>query len=249
MKQNRFWKRTVVFAAAAFMAVAGTVTVWASTENSQDKLETIGDNYWDEDDVTIARWDEIENAGRYEVTLYRNNKKIGTIKTKRKYYDFRRMITREGDYVFRVRPLGKSSSYEDGEWSEYSLENYISKDYAELLKSGKDIDDVNSGPGAQGVERPLTDDIGVVYTAKWIPEGDRWRYQKSDGTYQGAGWLWDPAAQLWYYFGEDGYMMTGWIEVNGAKYYLQPSGAMVTGQQTIDGVAYQFDASGALIPS
>ena len=232
-------------ASAAVLASAGTVTAWASSE----KLETIEDNYWDDEDSTLAHWDEIENASQYEISLYRDERRIETVKTKKESYNFKKYMTQEGEYMFRVRPLAKSSSYRDGNWSDYSESNYISPEYAELLKSGKDIDDAHTGPGALDGERPLVDDVSAVYTARWILEGDRWRYQKTDGTYQGAGWLWDPAAQLWYYFGADGYMMTGWIEVNGAKYYLQPSGAMATGQQTIDGVVYQFDAGGALIPS
>lgn len=246
MRRKKIQSRIAVLVGAAFLAVSGSGTVWAA---SSEKLETIEDIYWDEDDVTIARWDEIEYAGRYEVSLYRDEHRVETVKTKKESYNFKKLMTQEGDYMFRVRPLAKSSSYRDGSWSDYSESVYISPDYAELLKTGGEIDNRYSGPGALGQEQPLRDDVGVVYKEKWVPEGNRWRYQKTDGTFQGAGWMKDPATNLWYYFDGSGYMMTGWIEVNGNRYYLQPSGAMVTGWQTIDGVSYQFDAGGALLPS
>lgn len=245
MRRYKLGKGIAVTVTAAVLAIGGAMTAWAYAET----LETIEDNYWDEDQTTIARWDEIEHATQYEVSLYRDERRVDTVKTKKESYNFKKLMTQEGEYMFRVRPLTKKSSYRDGIWSDYSESIYISPDYAEFLKNGGDRNAQQIGPGNPNQERVLTDDVSVVYTAKWIPEGARWRYQKSDGTCQGPGWMQDPATQLWYYFGQDGYMVTGWIEVNGARYYLQPSGAMVTGQHTIDGVVYQFDLSGALIPS
>ncbi len=245
MRRYKLGKGIAVTVTAAVLAISGAMTAWAYAE----KLETIEDNYWDEDQITIARWDEIEHATQYEVSLYRDESRVDTVKTKKESYNFKKLMTKEGEYMFRVRPLTKKSSYRDGSWSDYSESIYISPDYAEFLKNGGDRNDLQIGPGDPKQERVLADDVSVVYTAKWIPEGERWRYQKSDGTWQGPGWMQDPATQLWYYFGQDGYMMTGWIEVNGVRYYLQPSGAMVTGQHTIDGVVYQFDLSGAWIPS
>ena len=248
MKKSGIWKKLVVVVAAAALSAASVMSVWAAAE----RLDTVENTYWDEEDDTIARWDEVENAYEYEVYLYRNEQKTSSIKTKKDYYNFKKKMTAEGDYTFKVRALAKnrSKNYRDGYWSEESDTCYISEDYAELLKNGGEIDTDHSGPGVSGdssAEVKETDTISVVYKAEWIPTADgRWWYRNSDGSYPAGGWWREPGTEIWYYFDAEGYMKTGWIEENGVKYYCQPSGAMVTGDQTIDGVLYHFDSSGAL---
>ena len=248
MKKSGIWKKLVVAVAAAALSAASVMSVWAAAE----RLDTVENTYWDEEDDTIARWDEVENAYEYEVYLYRNEQKTSSIKTKKDYYNFKKKMTAEGDYTFKVRALAKnrSKNYRDGYWSEESDTCYISEDYAELLKNGGEIDTDHSGPGVSGdssAEVKETDTISVVYKAEWIPTADgRWWYRNSDGSYPAGGWWREPGTEIWYYFDAEGYMKTGWIEENGVKYYCQPSGSMVTGDQTIDGVLYHFDSSGAL---
>ena len=248
MKKSGIWIKLVVVVAAAALSAASVISVWAAAE----RLDTVENTYWDEEDDTIARWDEVENAYEYEVYLYRNEQKTSSIKTKKDYYNFKKKMTAEGDYTFKVRALAKnrSKNYRDGYWSEESDTCYISEDYAELLKNGGKIDTDHSGPGVSGdssAEVKETDTISVVYKAEWIPTADgRWWYRNSDGSYPAGGWWREPGTEIWYYFDAEGYMKTGWIEENGVKYYCQPSGAMVTGDQTIDGVLYHFDSSGAL---
>lgn len=248
MKKSGIWKKLVVVVAAAALSAASVMSVWAAAE----RLDTVENTYWDEEDDTIARWDEVENAYEYEVYLYRNEQKTSSIKTKKDYYNFKKKMTAEGDYTFKVRALAKnrSKNYRDGYWSEESDTCYISEDYAELLKNGGEIDTDHSGPGVSGdssAEVKETDTISVVYKAEWIPTADgRWWYRNSDGSYPAGGWWREPGTEIWYYFDAEGYMKIGWIEENGVKYYCQPSGAMVTGDQTIDGVLYHFDSSGAL---
>lgn len=248
MKKSGIWKKLVVVVAAAALSAASVISVWAAAE----RLDTVENTYWDEEDDTIARWDEVENAYEYEVYLYRNEQKTSSIKTKKDYYNFKKKMTAEGDYTFKVRALAKnrSKNYRDGYWSEESDTCYISEDYAELLKNGGKIDTDHSGPGVSGdssAEVKETDTISVVYKAEWIPTADgRWWYRNSDGSYPAGGWWREPGTEIWYYFDAEGYMKTGWIEENGVKYYCQPSGSMVTGDQTIDGVLYHFDSSGAL---
>ena len=51
----------------------------------------------------------------------------------------------------------------------------------------------------------------------------------------------------WYYFDADGYMATGWVQVNGLYYYLDPSsGAMYANCYTPDNC--WVDANGVWIP-
>ena len=67
-----------------------------------------------------------------------------------------------------------------------------------------------------------------------------------DGSYPKGGWWQDPANGTWYFFDEQGYMQTGWIDWNGNRYYCTAGGAMAVGEYTIDGAQYRFDATGAL---
>lgn len=227
---GKHMKKGIVLLAALAVLVMGTaIPAWAST-----RLDKVYDVWWDDDNVTVANWEEVEDAYQYEVNLYCNNSKTDTIKTKKLSYDFERKMTKAGDYTFRVRALAKSSDrdYRDSYWSDYSDSIYIDESFAELMKSGGRIDTLNSGPGAGG---------------QWMQDQTGWWYQRSDGTYPANAWFQDPANSKWYYFHAGGYMATGWIDVNGSRYYCGADGAMVTGNQTIDGVGYLFDPSGALV--
>ena len=49
-----------------------------------------------------------------------------------------------------------------------------------------------------------------------------------------------------YYAGEDGKVVTGWIDADGKRYYAGADGRLVTGKRIIDGRLYTFGAEGAL---
>ena len=107
----------------------------------------------------------------------------------------------------------------------------------------------NGGPGAgNGSETETEKETSVVIQAKWIREEStgRWWYRNSDGSYPKGGWWQDPASGIWYFFDEQGYMQTGWIDWNEKRYYCTESGAMAIGEYTIEGMQYRFDTSGAL---
>ena len=85
-------------------------------------------------------------------------------------------------------------------------------------------------------------------SASWVQDDYGLKYMYSDGTYAGAGWLWDADNSAWYYLDENGYAVSGWVEDNGNTYYLDPNtNAMLTGHRYIDGNWYYFDSSGALV--
>lgn len=203
------------------------------------RLTTVTNPCWDEEKTTVAVWDEVEDAYRYQVYLYCEDSKVAEIKTRDTEYNFKKKMTKSGEYTFRVRAVAKGSEHEDGYWSEYSDGTYVSADFAESMKAGAAVDTRTSGPGAQEAAGTAAERGG-----EWIQDGIGWWYRKADGTWLANGW-WQES-QTWYYMNEQGYMQTGWIDWNGARYYCAENGAMQTGIQTIDGVQYQFDASGAL---
>lgn len=244
MKIKNFGKRFLMTAMAGVLSVAMSVSVFAAT-----RLDKVSDAYWDDVNITVARWDEVEDATQYEIYLYRNESKVGEAKTKKTYMDLEKKMTTSGEYTFRVRALGKGRSTSNGYWSAESDVTYISEDYANLIKSGGHIDTEHSGPGAKndgtGTQTATT---GVVLSAGWQKSEAGWWYRNSDGTYPSNGWWQDPSTKIWYYLDEQGYMKTGWIDNDGRRYYCDPSsGAMLTGEQTIDGTYYVFDESGMLL--
>ena len=243
MNAGKIRNRCLALLAAFLMTAALAVTAWAAT-----RYDTIEDLYW-ADDMTTARWDEIEDAYQYEIQLYRNDSRVTTVKTKKNYYNMEKKMTSEGEYTFKVRALAKSKSseYSDGLWSSMSEGTYIDQSFAELMKNDGKIDTKNSGPGAAAASSESSKGNAVLLKEQWMqtPEG-RWWYRLSDGSYPKDGWWQEPGSGTWYYFDAQGYMMTGWIDWNGKRYYCQPSGAMAVGEVTIDGVAYRFDGSGAL---
>lgn len=89
---------------------------------------------------------------------------------------------------------------------------------------------------------------GNSFAAGWQQNQFGLWYQNANGTYPCSAWMQDTDGS-WYYFNENGYVHTGWLELNGAQYYLDNSGKMLTGQQNIDGANYTFDnVNGNLIP-
>lgn len=261
-------KKLAIAVMVGILSIAGAVTSMASS-----RLDTVQDPYWDEDTITIARWEEVEDAYQYEIYLYRDDSKVASAKTKKEYINLKSYMKVEGDYTFKVRALAKgSSSSKYGYWSEESDACYISETYVEYLENGGKIDTTYSGPGALETEAAeettaaeteadtgATEETAAVETteettaadaasmAGWQLDETGYWYRNEDGSYPANGWWQDTANASWYYFNEQGYMMTGWIDEGDVRYYCDPTtGAMVTGSCTVDGVTYMFDPSGAL---
>ena len=74
-------------------------------------------------------------------------------------------------------------------------------------------------------------------------KGEHWFYFGQDG-YMRTGWLKD--ANKWYYLEKDGTMALGWHLENGSWYYLEGSGSMVTGWYRVGLNWYYFAADGKM---
>lgn len=91
-------------------------------------------------------------------------------------------------------------------------------------------------------------ELGPGVTGKWYQseENGKWYYLNPDGTYPVSQWK--EIKNLWYYFDNEGYMKTGWIDVDGKRYWADESGAMAENTQiTIEGREYTFGEDGACI--
>lgn len=225
-------KKIAALLMACVLAAGSLTTAYGA---AKEKLPEVSDLWWEEE---VAHWEEVDDAYKYEVTLYRNSSKVKTIETKNTKYNFGNIFTKADSYRFRVRPLGKGE-FADGPWSSYSEEVDISQAYIDNLEAEREKNKAASvGKGANGPGEGQKE-------GKWVEDQTGWWYENTDGTYPANGWA--QINNVWYFFGQDGYMKTGWIDWMNKQYYCEASGAMITGSYTIDGVAYNFAGDGALM--
>ena len=82
-------------------------------------------------------------------------------------------------------------------------------------------------------------------TDKWIQSSGRWWYRHADGSYTRSGW--EYIGGKWYYFDQNGWMVTGWQKVSGSWYYMESNGARVAdGWKWINNKCYYFDKNGKM---
>ena len=80
----------------------------------------------------------------------------------------------------------------------------------------------------------------------WIPDGNRWKYERSDGSM--AAGTWEDIDGEWYHFGSDSYMQTGWQKVGNLRYFFEDGGALAEGWSCYTGDGdekwYYYDENG-----
>ena len=77
---------------------------------------------------------------------------------------------------------------------------------------------------------------------------DGYRFKLANGSYA-TGWQlinWNKA-EHWFYFGQDGYMRTGWLKDAGKWYYLEKDGTMALGWHLENGSWYYLEGSGSMV--
>ena len=80
---------------------------------------------------------------------------------------------------------------------------------------------------------------------KGIRSWGRWWYRHGDGTYTRSDW--EYIGNKWYYFDQNGWMITGWQKVSGSWYYMESNGARVAdGWKWINNKCYYFDKNGKM---
>ena len=212
------------------------------------------------DKFGYAKWDSVTDAG-YQLQLLRNDKIIHRVSDwKSTSYDFYPYMTKEGDYLFRVRAVPKNEDVKkyasNSEWVE-SDEMYV------------DDDEVSNGAGqGQQVDTPdapANSPTSGIIQVGWIKNDGKWYFRYPDGSYLRDSWGkidnkwylfnnsgemltgWQKVNNVWYYLNPSGDMFTGWLLNNNIWYYLNPDGSMKTGWLTDNGKTYYLNASGAML--
>ena len=97
--------------------------------------------------------------------------------------------------------------------------------------------------GSGGTPMVLGADRNLPSNVNWQRDAKGWWIQNPDGTYPKAQWL--LLNNRWYYFNQEGYMLTGWLFYNNAWYYFEEKegseqGKMSLGWKEIRGFWYYF---------
>lgn len=169
--------------------------------------------YW-VDSTGNAIWeaDNILNSGYFEVSLYRNNNLVHRLeKYNGTQYNFWQYMTKEGDYMFKVRTVpGTDKQMVSGKPSEYAESNSITLQEGEVNKNGQPSGNTSTGANAG-----------------WVSQNGKWYFYQPNGTMLKSNWT--SYQGKWYYLNQNGEMVTGLQTINGNQYYFVDSGAMVTG--------------------
>ncbi|MCD8084296.1 MAG: hypothetical protein LUE86_12520, partial [Clostridiales bacterium] len=204
----------------------------------------IDDVNWETESSTVAVWEETDGAKSYQVKLYRDSSSVGsTVTTSNTYYNFASLITREGDYYFKVR--GVSSNSKKGEWFESDY-LYVDEEMLEKINAGYYSQVSNDTSSSSTSTTTTTTPTTTVASDHWVWDttAQKWWYSYASGGYPAGGWL--EINGSWYCFDSSGWMMTGWILAGGNYYYCDTStGAMLTNTTTPDG--YRVGSDGVWI--
>ena len=216
-----------------------TLVLTITLESMQERVGEVKDVWWTSQ--TGAGWFEAENAGYYEVRLYRNDKAVGELqKVTDTKIDFGNLMRKEGTYGFRVRAVNMKNESTKSEWQQAEETSYIDNETAERLRAqyNNDIPSNMTEPG-QSVPKEYSQ-------YGWIHDNGGWWYRNEDSSYTVNNW--QMIDGKWYYFDSRGYMVTGWIDWQGKSYYCDPvNGDMQVDKVIPDGSGRRVDSAGVWI--
>lgn len=135
-----------------------------------------------------------------------------------------------------------------------SFENYTPVKVGETLSPDNPDDSVQpgrrpsggSGGSSSGGGRAASSG-GDTISGDWKKDEKGWWLQLKNGDY--AKNQWGKINNAWYFFGADGYMLTGWQMINGKWYYLNPVSDGTQGSMAADTYIgeYYVNADGAWV--
>lgn len=105
-----------------------------------------------------------------------------------------------------------------------------------------------SGPGI-GLAPVSTNeaDASSIVVSGVTSDAKGYYYKSKDG--KTVANQWKKLNGKWYYFGADGYALTGFQTIGGKQYYFRSNGMMASSDFTVNNVRYSVDNSGAITGS
>jgi len=219
---------------ASSVKLEGATYVKATKRDSSEtlvlrvKLPSLQEQVGDMTEVTLSEngyawWNEVRGAGSYELRMYRNGSGVGAtyLTTEDQQYNFRSIMNRPGSYQVKVRPCNKIKPDNKGEWAESNMIT-IDQEMVNAIRNG---------------ETSM-----IPLRGEWKLENDRWQYIHEDGSCTKNNW--EQIKGEWYFFDDQGYMKTGWIEWKGKEYYCkEETGEMLKNTTTPDGFLLGYDGT------
>ena len=199
----------------------------------------------------VSEWlTSSSNAVKVEMTFYVNGEKrelSAPVKTETDLPEAFVASYSNASYNFNVSPKPVSYEIKDGKLIITIAKTGVYTVQAEKKRSGSSSGShSSSGRGGRAtVKADYKAPTGK--TGNWVPDNRGWWFKYQDGTWPKSQWLeleWN-GVKNWYYFGADGYMVTGWYQDGGKWYYLHPKadgtrGYMYTGWHQIADNWYYF---------
>lgn len=185
---------------------------------------TVNDYYFNSKGVMVVGW--IESNGN---TYYLNN---SGIMQKNRWID---------------EPEGSRYVGPDGA----VLKNTTTPDNVKVDENGYAPATTNQtpqGPGKGLTEVSMDEAQASRIVISGVTSDNKGYYYKSkDGSKVTNQWK--KINGKWYYFGADGYALTGFQTIGGKQYYFRSNGTMASSPFTVNNVRYSVDASGAITGS
>lgn len=156
-------------------------------------------------------------------------------------YDLEYDLTRTGTRHVKVVYYGTDKAGNEKEFTDVFTVR------VKALVIDTDDDDDDDEEIGKPAKKTGDGDNDQYYSGSWQEDGNGWKMAGSDGSRPINRWVYTDwqGTNSWYFFDENGYMITGWFEYKGNVYYLNPvsegtKGKMVTGWNQIDGIWYYF---------
>ena len=221
---------------------------------------------------TDAKWDPVEHADSYHVTIYTIEKDSRlTQRGKELTCSTTSINTREilyskpGDYIFKVEAASDQTYLYTSKKAElaYNHSKYLSsedigyytgywqkKNGSQLYKLASteraeyDSEYLISGRYLINGDYYTFNESGELLTG-WQSFNEQWTYHDENSGRAVRGWY-SKAGKKYFFDPTSSIMTTGWRTIDHQRYYFDQSGAMVTGWQKIHGKIYLFHKNGSL---
>ncbi|MTK06402.1 MAG: hypothetical protein F8N38_04825 [Hungatella sp.] len=193
------------------------------------------------DKVSYTLGEDLDTQG-LEVTEYQKASPSNAVRKtalSEGQYDLEYNLTRTGTRTVKVIYYAADR---------YGNEKEFTDDFTVTVKAlpRDDSDDDDDREITEPGKRAGGDD-DHYYPGSWQLDENGWKIIGKDGSRPVNRWVYTDwkGRNDWYFFNENGYMVTGWFEYKGSVYYLNPvsdgkKGYMYTGWNLIDGKWYYF---------
>lgn len=187
-----------------------------------------------------AKWSVDGWADKYEVRLYRDDRRVFTKTVTSRSKNFASEMSRgTHEYYFEVRPFNYDTGW--GEWDESDTvvtDRDISSNNGPMgvVYNGAAPGEITNGTMPQQVMNP---------NGQWTQAYGKWHFLYSNGVYASNSWLF--VNNKWYYVDTNTNMVIGLANIGNYTYYFNPDGTMVTGTIVINGITHFFDQDGKMV--